>query len=176
MRTACPDWDALDSLIEGLCLHRGDAREPVSIAPLLEPCHTHYLPLPSPCNGFRLQVEANRSLVEVIGINADLRTFQRSAQLRVTQAHEWAHIWLRHEGRLFPMWGGSGDPLNTGSTARYERVRQDRQADSVAAYVLVRRDALREMGGHDSTYIARTLDVTERLVEVRYTLLRDAGV
>lgn len=108
--------------------------------------------------------------VESVLYNTELRRIERSALHRYAQAHEWGHIYREHVDNL--LWYA----LDACPLDKRGRNAQEREADQIAAFLLVRPLSLSDMAHCDRVYIARTLDVPERLVSIRFSMIEGLGV
>jgi hypothetical protein len=165
----------LDRLIRRHKLH-SDSTDPVNLTPLLESFTQFYASLPHAVQAYTLRWRSPRVRRQLVSITyADILVEpSESARLRHAQAHEFAHIFLRHEGNEFVMWAQSPD-FSCEALAEWQRGLQEKDCEAISAYLLVPIGALRYWHGSPSQFIADKLDVPAHLVEARWAIWRKYG-
>jgi hypothetical protein len=164
----------LEELIQKHRLHVPDL-EPVNLSAAMEPFDQGYTTLPHAILALTVKwrsPQLRRQLVRVNYARA-LGEPEESARRRHAQAHEFAHIFLRHRGEQFVMWDGRASGCD--ELGKYVRSRQEKECEQVAAYLLVPLLALQIWHGESSQYIADRLDVPVHLVEARWAIWRKFG-
>lgn len=160
--------DSLDQRIDDLKVHEGDLWGPVFGKPLLEGMAIRYEWLPEPVLGISV-VQGGRA---GIAINHDLREPDRMNDHRYVQFHEFGHGHCGHEG-MFAVWTTEGKEV--GKPDRRRSGWQEREADIIAAYVLVRREVFTVMKGLEAEYIAAIIEVPSYLISLRQYVLARYG-
>jgi Zn-dependent peptidase ImmA (M78 family) len=113
---------------------------------------------------------AGREFV-VMMLDERLREIEQSARRRYVVAHELAHLICGHQGSEWVLRRVRGEQWAVQlGFGEWLDGKQERESDVVAAYLLVPMRALREMEGMESGYMARMLDVPERVVELRWEI------
>lgn len=164
--------DRLDRLIAEFRLHEGDPMQPVVLDELLEAYRFGYVELPWNVEAIAARWRVGTEEFATIAYNRELLKPEASARKRHAGAHEYGHIFCEHKGDLFIMWRATDGPDT------FERLvsrGQERESDEVAAYLLVRQDALKMMHGQVPWYIGRNLDVTEGLIPIRWYIYQKFG-
>lgn len=158
----------LDLLIAERELHCGEELSPVCVEPLLEEAIIYYQWLPAPVLGISVQWDGDAGVT----FNRELLEPERSDDRRHAYAHEFGHIFLKHRG-YFIVWRAEEGEMLT--LDRFVRNKQERECNVVAAYLLVRRAALKALQDMDASYVAATLDVPESLVQMRWDIWQRSG-
>lgn len=158
----------LDKLIDWIGLHRGEP--PVQLCSLLENFAVGYSALPERVEA----ITVRRAEQRYIGMrfNHELADWGATARKRHAEAHELAHVLLRHRGDFWIMYRAGGRP---GPFDAFLDNIQERQCDLVAAYLLVPLAVLFECRGLSATEIAVRCDVPVLLVELRWIIWRKFG-
>ncbi len=158
----------LDRLAEEHGLDCGEPCEPVTLRVLIEEFFLGFSLLPEEILAISVHWRGRAG----IRLNSDLREPTRSRDKRHAEGHEFGHIHRRHNGH-FILW--QADWSNSTELEKWLAHKVEREAELIAAYLLVRRRALDAMQECESGYIARVLDVPEHLVRLRYEILENYG-
>lgn len=164
--------NSLNRIIAREGLHRGDPRDPVIPSSLLRDVSWYYGLVGRDMLAVTQRWRRGRSRYTDVAFNGLLGEPEWSAENRRAVVHEWAHIFCKHRGDMFILWqeGRDVDPLDC-----FLDNYQERQCEYIAAYMLVRHDALLAMHGEASGYIARQIDVPVHLIELRWWVLSKFG-
>lgn len=154
----------LDRLIIKYELPSGDPPEPVNLDGMLEAFFVGYDSMPREIEAVTARWKGpGRHFINMM-YDLSLKEPSQSAQKRYAGAHEFGHILCRHKGDMFVLRRPGSRP---GAFDRFLDKKQERESDYVAAYLLVPMKALEELAGQEPWYIARVLDVPEKLVGLR---------
>jgi hypothetical protein len=168
----------LEGLIQKHKLHASDL-EPVNLSAAMEPFDQGYSALPHSVLALTVRWRSSQLRRQFVRVTYARRLGEpeESARRRHAQAHEFAHIIMRHRGEHFVMWDGEGEREASACEgfAKYVRSRQEMECEQVAAYLLVPLLALQIWHGENSQYIAHMLDVPVHLVETRWHIWRKFG-
>jgi hypothetical protein len=164
----------LDRLISRYKLHEADVYEPVDLGPLLESFNSLWQPLPHGVQAYTARWAGRRRRHVEMVYSHRLRAPDSTAEKRHAQAHELAHILCDHSGDVFVMRPPTGD-REQGRFDKWVNSRQENQCEAVAAYLLVRWQALLVMREQTNSYIATTIDVPVELVDLRWAIWRKFG-
>lgn len=117
--------------------------------------------------GFTLKWSEFRRQFVRITYDSRLQAPTESATLRYVLAHEMSHIICQHKGNTWIFWAEESP-----AWAFYHVFHQgiERQSDSLAAYLLMSIEDMLEMRHQEPWYIARQLDVPEKLVPLRWEI------
>lgn len=161
-----------DLLIAKYQLHSGDPCQPVVVDALVE-CYTrNYWDFQDKVEAVTLHFWDKRKRYTDIVYSAELFDLSASARKRHATVHEFAHIFLKHDGELFIM----GRLLNEcHGLDWYVATGQEVECERLSAYILVQLRSLLQMHGMGAEYVARQLDVPSHLVELRYEVWRKFG-
>jgi hypothetical protein len=160
-----------DRIIRKFDLHSGPDIELRAVIEHFASVYT-YVPMPALVVAITARWKGERRHYIRMRFNDELREPTESARDRHAQAHELAHVILRHRGDFWVMWEAGG-PC-PGFWADLESL-QERQCEYLAAYLLIPLRDLVALKNETQWYIARTLDVPEHLVELRWVIFRKFG-
>lgn len=156
-------------------LHIGDPLEPVAPLALLKDVTWYYgLTGANTLAVTQRWKTAGKSYTDV-AFNGILVEPEWTAAYRHAVVHEWAHLFCKHRGDLFILWQRERDAAVHDFDC-FINDYQERQCEYVAAFVLVRAEALKMLHGETNSYVARVLDVPVHLVELRWWLLSRFGI
>lgn len=153
-------------------LHLGDCWEPIYILALFEVFAFGYQQL-----GRRLEAQTlrwrdhHRHYIGFL-VHSELKRVSKSARRRYVLAHELAHALCKHEGAYFYLWKADGKHT---SGCQHDDSPEERQCDLVAAYLLIRLDALLQLAEEGDEFTARVLDIPEFLVPLRWEIYKQLG-
>jgi hypothetical protein len=155
----------LDRQIKIKSLHEGDYLEPVYAKPLIEDLNWWYGLLANNALAVTQRWGRLRDAYVDIGMARVLREPDMTAYHRWVIVHEWSHVFCAHDGDYFVMWrnGQGPDPFG-----RFLNNHQERQAEYIAAYMLIKRRALMMLRDSPNQEIAGILDVPTHLVQLRW--------
>jgi hypothetical protein len=155
----------LDRQIKRKSLHGGDYLDPVYTPPLIEDLTWWYGLVGEGKLAVTQRWRKGREEFTDIGFARLLREPEMTAQHRRAIVHEWSHIFCRHRGDFFILWrdGTGPDPFG-----RFIDDLQERQAEYIAAYMLIKRRALMALRDTSCADIAGFLDVPPHLVQLRW--------
>jgi hypothetical protein len=155
----------LDREILKKSLHSGDYLDPVYARPLIEDLNWWYGLLANDALAVTQRWQRHRREIIDIAIARILKEPDMTALHRCVIVHEWSHVFCEHDGDYFVMWREGQGPDAFG---RFVSDHQERQAEYVAAYVLIKRRALMMLRDCPNQEIASFLDVPESLVQLRW--------
>jgi hypothetical protein len=165
---------SLDALVKRHSLHHPKG-EPVSLLPVIEEYQAGYKTLPHQVLAVTGVWQQGNKRMARIAYDHALREITASARKRHADAHEFAHILLRHEGTEFILWDRTSKVDQCNGFSNYVLSKEESECESVAAFLLVPLLALVEWRHMNSWWIARRLDVPEHLVDLRWTIWRKFG-
>jgi hypothetical protein len=145
--------------------------EPVDPRPLLRdiPVLAQLLQPPVVAYTVAWQPITRRRRLVAVGYTRELHEPTESARLRHALAHEFGHVFERHDGDIFYLYRDGYDYRCWGLDECVMSF-QDRQCEAIAAFVLIPAEALKEYGPEGSEYLARMMDVPPHLVELRWQI------
>ncbi len=125
--------------------------------------------LPEEINAFYESWYHRWRQLHAIGYRYSLDEHTESASLRHALAHEFGHFFFMHEGDIIYLYR-EGYRWRDWALGETVMSFQDRQSEAVASYVLIPPEALMEHGKEGPWYLARSMDVPQHLVEIRWQI------
>ncbi|HYP38930.1 MAG TPA: hypothetical protein VEX13_01090 [Chloroflexia bacterium] len=160
---------SLDILMETHNLDELEPEAPVCVDRLLQEADAFiwYYWLPEPVLGISTTLKGDGGIT----LNRELMEVERSADYRYASAHEFGHLFRQHCGQYI-VYSTEGRQIEATWRRKTNRKMDEREADIVAAYILVRRKAVEKMKKEEmeADYVAALLDVPKYLVELRWHL------
>jgi Zn-dependent peptidase ImmA (M78 family) len=161
-----------DLLIARHGLHLGDPCQPVDVECLVEQYTRNYWTFRDQVEAVALRFQVKERTYTDIVYNVDLFELSESARKRHATVHEFAHLFLKHEGDIFVMQRGAAECRGL---EWYVMTGQEAECERLSAYILTPLRALYQLHGMGADYIARTLDVPRHLVDLRFEVWRRFG-